>query len=220
MPRRSGGPPKAAAETEHDAEEVPSATSAKKPRATKLEAAKTKQAKLQARLTGLELRTGALEHALEQASSAKKPERDAALQKHLKAVEVMTGEVKAGATNVARLEEADGVKALQALKAAASTEKKAAMSVAAIRHLAQCRLEMQKQMDDKSNKNTNIWEQIHKAYNAAVEAGDLEVSDRRTVESLKAKFSLLDGSFKVHCRHIQRRKESGASAEDVGAQPA
>jgi hypothetical protein len=216
MPLRSGSQPTAAAAAEDDPDIV---HKTKKQRASKLEAAKAKQNKMAVKLKALEVRTGPLKHALEVAKSAKRAERDAALQNHLGQVEAQKILVKDAAAAVAVQEKADGAKALQVLKAGAAAERRTAMSVKAIRQLTQCRLEMQKFMDDKSNKNTSIWDKIAATYNALVDAGVLEESDRRTADSLKAKFSTLDGLFKQHCRHIQRRKESGAPAEDVGAQP-
>ena len=92
------------------------------------------------------------------------------------------------------------------------------MSIAAIRHLVQDRLELQKYMDDNSNKNAGIWDKIAVTYNARVDSGDLPASDRRTVESLKAQWSTLHGSFKVHCRAMRERlwlqHQTGPSAAE------
>jgi hypothetical protein len=114
MPLRSGSQPTAAAAAEDDPDIV---HKTKKQRASKLEAAKAKQNKMAVKLKALEVRTGPLQHALEVAKSAKRAERDAALQNHLRQVEAQKILVKDAAAAVAVQEEADGAKALQVLLA-------------------------------------------------------------------------------------------------------
>ena len=167
----------------------------------------------------LEVQTAPLEHALSVAQPAKTEDR-AALQKHLGKVYDQQQLVKAATEAVALAEKAEAVKSLKALQASATAEAKAPMTILGIRHLVQDRLEWQKVMDDKSNKNSGVWDKIAVSYNARVQSGVLPPSDRRSVDSLKAKWSTLDGAFKQHCRAIQRRKDSGAPRDDVGAQPA
>lgn len=161
--------------------------------------------------------TAPLEHALSVAQAAKKEDREAALQKHLDKVYDQQQLVKPATEAVGVAEKAEAVKNLKALQASATAEAKAPMTVLGIRHLVQDRLEWQKVMDDKSNKNSGVWDKIAVSYNARVQSGVLPPSDRRSVDSLKAKWSTLDGAFKQHCRAIQRRKDSGASRDDVDA---
>ena len=214
MPLRSGAEPKAARAATGDADGAPPA---KKPRASKLESAQTKQKKAQAKLQALNVRTASLQHALNICSPATKAAREEALQTHLENVAAQKLQLEQADQAVKAAEDADAAKKLKETKAAATAEQRKVMTVKAIRHLVVLRLEKQKFMDDKSNKNAKIWGEITDAYNALVDTKELPESDRRSMESLKAKFSTLDGSFKQHCRAIQRRKESGASEEDVGA---
>ena len=215
MARTRKAAPVAPAGADEECEEV---SPTKKARASKEEAAKSKLSKAQARLAALEVQTAPLEHALSVAQAAKKEDREAALQKHLDKVYDQQQLVKAATEAVGAAEKAEAVKNLKALQASATAEAKAPMTVLGIRHLVQDRLEWQKVMDDKSNKNSGVWDKIAVSYNARVKSGVLPPSDQRSVDSLKAKWSTLDGAFKQHCRAIQRRKDSGASRDDVGAQ--
>jgi len=214
MARTRKEAPVAPAGADEECEEV---SPAKKARASKEEAAKSKLSKAQARLAALEVQTAPLEHALSVAQAAKKEDREAALQKHLDKVYDQQQNVKAATEAVGAAEKAEAVKNLKALQASATAEGKAPMTVLGIRHLVQDRLEWQKVMDDKSNKNSGVWDKIAVSYNARVKSGVLPPSDQRSVDSLKAKWSTLDGAFKQHCRAIQRRKDSGASRDDVDA---
>jgi len=164
----------------------------------------------------LEVQTAPLEHALSVAQPAKTEDR-AALQKHLGKVYDQQQLVKAATEAVALAEKAEAVKSLKALQASATAEAKAPMTILGIRHLVQDRLEWQKVMDDKSNKNSGVWDKIAVSYNARVDSGVLPPSDRRSVDSLKAKWSTLDGACKQHCRAIQRRKDSSAARDDIDA---
>ena len=82
--------------------------------------------------------------------------------------------------------------------------------------LVSTRLEVQHLYDNKAHKNDKIWELVHKKYQEQIDAGNLPRSDSRTVASLKAKFSTLQGVFKLHMNKVARAKQSGASAEDIG----
>ena len=82
--------------------------------------------------------------------------------------------------------------------------------------LVNIRLGMQHLYDGKANKNDKIWDVVHTKYQAEIDAGTLPRSDERSVASLKAKFSTLQGVFKLYINKVARAKQSGASAKDVG----
>ena len=85
----------------------------------------------------------------------------------------------------------------------------------ATRALVTERLKATPLMDDKSNKNINVWDHIMKKYRKACDK--MGITDTRSVETLKAKFSREQGQFRLYCNLRHRAMQSGASREDLGS---
>lgn len=213
----SSGSPEAAAEASPAAGAAPGRR--KKP--TRLQAAQAKLAKARQQLIGLRVQLATKEHALATAKDATREKRQEAVNAHEnkiaakeKQIEALEQEEKDAETAADAMKEKAAAKARRAAEAAAIT---AHMSDKGIKLLVRLRLEEQKRMDDRSNKNESVWELISSRFNAAVDRKELPESDRREVKSLMSKYSREDGQFKQFCRKIQRMKTSGAPREDVGA---
>ena len=201
---------------------APGGPPVKRKRATKLEAATSGLAKAEAKLKGLEVATAALEHAASVArSGASFQKKQAALTKHKTKITAAKAEVAAAQQKLEKesgaAEDRAAAAAAKRAKAAAETDRAKKMSDDGIIKLITLRLEMQARFDDKSNQNENLWAIIAEKFQAAVDAGELPAGDARSVSSLKAKWSEQDGEFKQHVRLIERRRQSGAPREDIGA---
>ena len=81
------------------------------------------------------------------------------------------------------------------------------------------RLEMQCKFDNKTDKNENVWEHVAVKYQAKIDTGELPASDARSLEGLKAKYSLLHGKYRQYLDGLARRKQSGAPQDEIGARP-
>ena len=192
----------------------------RKKRATKVAAAAAKQQATQDKLTGLETATASLQHAADMAKSLKAvTKRKEILDKHLVKVAAARADLD---KNKKALEDAQAQAALitqaaaaKAAKVAEKADETRPMSREGIRLLTTLRLGKQKEMDDHSNKNLNIWDNIALDFNAKVDDNTLPAGDRRTAATLKSKFSSLDGQFKLHVRKIQARRQSGAPLVDI-----
>ena len=85
----------------------------------------------------------------------------------------------------------------------------------ATRALVTERLKATALIDDKSNKNINVWDHIMKKYKKAID--NLGIIDNRSVETLKSKFSREQGQFRLYCNLRHRAMQSGASREALGS---
>ena len=102
-------------------------------------------------------------------------------------------------------------------EAARKAEENKPMSDQGLYHLVRLRLEAQKLIDNKTDKNESVWKQIHLAHTKLCDDGTLPKSDKQTMGSLQARYSKELSSFRFVCAGIQRHKTSGASRDDQEA---
>ena len=112
-------------------------------------------------------------------------------------------------------EQREAEKAAKQAREALRFESQVVVPEEATRALVTERLKATPLMDDKSNKNINVWDHIAKKYRKACEK--LGINDTRSVETLKAKFSREQGQFRLYCNLRHRAMQSGASREDLGS---
>ena len=73
------------------------------------------------------------------------------------------------------------------------------------------RLAIQYMFDNKAHKNDKLWDVVQKKYQAHIDDNILPRSDARSVSSLKAKYSTLQGVFKLYINKVAR-----ANREAIG----
>ena len=139
---------------------------------------------------------------------------------------INTSKLDATTLNVARLnelikdlqkkaEEAVEHEKLKRARAELAEENKREMCDDACRTLVSLRLEAQSKMDNKSDKNENVWDHITAAYNKRMMSLGLHEM-QRSVESLKSKFSREQGQFCMYCNLRAAAAQSGADREALG----
>ena len=114
-----------------------------------------------------------------------------------------------------KAEEAVENEKLKRARAELAEENKREMCDEACRTIVSLRLEAQSKMDNKSDKNDNVWDHIAAAYNQRMMSLQLH-EHKRSVESLKSKFSREQGTFRMYCNLRVRAKASGADREALG----
>ena len=115
-----------------------------------------------------------------------------------------------------KAEEAIEHEKLKRARAELAEENKREMCDDACRTLVSLRLEAQSKMDNKSDKNENVWDHITAAYNKRMMSLGLHEM-QRSVESLKSKFSREQGQFRMYCSNLRAAAaQSGADREALG----
>ena len=114
-----------------------------------------------------------------------------------------------------KAEEAVEHEKLKRARAELAEENKREMCDDACRTLVSLRLEAQSKMDNKSDKNENVWDHITAAYNKRMMSLGLHEM-QRSVESLKSKFSREQGQFRMYCNLRAAAAQSGADREALG----
>jgi hypothetical protein len=104
----------------------------------------------------------------------------------------------------------------KAAEAAAKLDASKPMTEEAMKILVTARLGLQHRFDNKVDKNENLWEVgVLAEYQKRIDDGTLPSSDKRSAESLKAKYSTLAGKFRLYAAKVARMKASGAPGDEI-----
>ena len=113
-------------------------------------------------------------------------------------------------------EDAKRAKAEAAAKAAAEKAETAKhFTDEGLIKLCELRLNAETEIANSSDKNESVWKHVHKRFVAAINDGKVPESDMRSADSLQARFSREQSSFRFLCREIQRFMQSGASTDEI-----